>query len=112
MDYIRKKAKQLKKGLIKFKLLLLLLGGAALFGQLLFFQSTDSLLLIFISLFWFILGLLYRFDEKYFFALAIVFLVLTVPPFLLGNYTLAEKFSVWQFLFLTLGLWQGLVIRR
>lgn len=90
----------------KNKLLFISLGIAIVLINILFFPSTDSQVLIAIIFYWLAMGFIYQFNEKFFFALAMVFLVLTPVPFLSGNMLLAERFSVWEFLFIILGLWQ------
>src|SRR3990167_4559581 len=76
--------------------------------NLIFFPSTNSLALLGVMAYWIILGLYYKINEKFFFVLAIVCLILTVPPLLLKNLMWAERFSVWEFLFIALALWQWL----
>lgn len=82
------------------------LGILGLFLHVLFFQSINSIMILPFLCYWLLLGIILKFSEKYFFSIAIFFLVLSVPPFLLGNVDLAERLSVWEFLFLVLGLWQ------
>lgn len=90
----------------KNKKIYLTVGAVCIFAEILFGRGSNSLLLLILLLYWMFLGVVYRLDEKYFFAFAIFFLILSVIPFLLGNYTLAEGISVWEFLFLILGLCQ------
>ena len=78
--------------------------------NILFFQSTNSVVLLFFLAYWLIIGVIYKISEKFFFTLALICLVLTVPPFLLNHMVLAERFSVWEFLFIVLALWQYLYL--
>lgn len=93
----------------KNKIPVLCAGIIALFLHVIFFQSINSLMILPFLFCWIIIGIFYKLDEKYFFGIAIFFLVLSVPPFLLGHIVLAERLSVWEFLFLILGLWQWFV---
>lgn len=98
--------KQIKLFLKNRRRLSLILGILAVIVNIIFFQSTYSLALLLILAYWVIVGVFTRIDEKFFFKLALIFLVLAVPPFLLKQISVAERFSVWEFLFLILGLWQ------
>lgn len=80
------------------------IGCLGLLLHLWFFQSINSIMLVPFMLYWLFLGFFYKLNEKYFFGIALFFLVLTVPFFLLGQFALAEKMSVWEFLFLIMGL--------
>ena len=102
---MKNKIKYLKKN----KNLFLCIGMVALFLHVIFFQSINSLMILPFLFYWIFIGILYKLEEKYFFGIAIFFLVLSVPPFLLGHIVLAERLSVWEFLFLILGLWQWFV---
>lgn len=87
-----------------------IVGIIGIFVNIIFFQSINSIMLLPFLLYWILLGIFYKLDEKYFFGLALFFLILSVFPFLQGDFVLAEKFSVWEFLFLILGLWQWLLL--
>lgn len=93
----------------KYKIPVLCAGIIALFLHVIFFQSINSLMILPFLFSWIIIGIFYKLDEKYFFGIAILFLVLSVPPLLLGNTIIAERLSVWEFLFLILGLWQWFI---
>lgn len=97
------------KFLKKHKVLSICLGIGALFLHVIFLQSINSLMILPFLFYWIAIGIIYTLNEKYFFSVAILFLILSVPPFLLGNMELAERLSVWEFLFLILGLWQWFV---
>lgn len=103
--------KNVPKFLNKNRTLLLFLGIVALFIHVALFQSINSFMILPFLLYWIIIGIFYKLDEKYFFGIAIFFLVLSVPPLLFGNLELSEKFSVWEFLFLILGLWQWVFLQ-
>lgn len=98
--------KKIETLLEKYQWFLFSLGIGWTIINLIFFSSTNSLALLVIIIYWLTLGVIYRISEKFFFVLAIVCLILTVPPFLLKKLMWAERFSVWEFLFLCLGLWQ------
>lgn len=93
----------------KNKILALGVGIIALFLHVILFQSINSLMILPFLFYWIIIGILYKLDERYFFGIALFFLVLSVPPFLLRHMVIAERLSVWEFLFLILGLWQWFV---
>lgn len=84
------------------------IGVIGLVLHVIFFQSINSLMILPFLFYWMFLGIIYKLNEKYFFGIALVFLTLSLPPFLLGNLDLAEKLSVWEYLFLVLGLTQWL----
>lgn len=86
--------------------ILLVIGIIGLFLHVIYFQSVNSLMILPFLFYWIVIGILYKLNERYFFGIALFFLVLSVPPFLLGHMVLAERLSVWEFLFLILGLWQ------
>jgi len=96
----------MSKFLSKYKIQVFCVGVIALLFHVIFFQSINSIVLLPFLFYWIFLGIVYKISEKYFFGLALIFLVLSVPPFLFGNMELAERLSVWEFLFLILGLWQ------
>src|SRR3989344_3807798 len=98
--------KNLSNFIKKNKIQFLSIGIVALFLHVIFFQSINSLMILPILFYWIVIGILCKLDERYFFGIALLFLVLSVPPFLLGHMVLAERLSVWEFLFLILGLWQ------
>jgi len=104
MNYLRRKTKEFKKSLLKFRFLAFLLGGIGLLLDIIFSQSVDVIPQMVIVLFWLILAWLYRLSEKIFFAMAVIFLILTPIPLIFENKILAEKFAVWEFLFIGLGL--------
>lgn len=83
-----------------------LLGIFGVMLNIVFFQSTNSPVLAILMFYWLITGAVYQISENFFFILALSCLVLTVPPFLLKHMVLAERFSVWEFLFLILALCQ------
>ncbi len=85
------------------------LGLIGIFGEIFLSPSSNSILLLVLLLYWLFLGIRTKLDEKYFFGLAMVFLILSVIPFLFGNFTLSERLSVWEFLFLILGLSQWFI---
>lgn len=93
----------------KGKVFFFAIGIIGLFLNIILFQSINSIMLLPFIFYWIFLGIRYKLDERYFFGIALFFLVLSVPPFLLGHMTLAERLSVWEFLFLILGLWQWFV---
>lgn len=95
----------------KNKIPVLASGIIALFLHVIFFQSINSLMILPFLFSWIIIGIIYKLDEKYFFGIAIFFLVLSVPPLLLGKIFLSERLSVWEFLFLILGLWQWVFLQ-
>ncbi len=82
------------------------IGVIGLILHVIYFQSVNSLMILPFFFYWIVIGILYKLDERYFFGIALFFLVLSVPPFLLGHMVLAERLSVWEYLFLVLGLWQ------
>lgn len=90
-------------------ILLFAIGIVGLVVHIIFFQSINSVLLLPFLFYWLLLGVIYKFSEKCFFIIALVFLIASVVPFLLGNLELAEKLSVWQYLFVILGLIQWLL---
>lgn len=85
------------------------IGVIGLIVHIAFFQSINSIMLLPFLFYWFLLGAIYRLNDKYFFGIALLFLILSIPPFLLGYKELAERLSVWEFLFLILGLWQWFI---
>lgn len=101
--------KNMSKFLKKKKILFLSVGIIALFLHVIFFQSVNSVMILPFLLYWIVIGIFYKLNEKYFFGIALVFLVLSVPPFLTGHMVLAERLSVWEYLFLVLGLWQWFI---
>ena len=101
--------KNMSKFLKKNKILVLSVGMIALFLHVIFFQSINSIMILPFLFYWIVIGIFYKLDERYFFGIAIFFLVLSIPPFLLGHIVLAERLSVWEFLFLILGLWQWFI---
>lgn len=94
----------------KKKRIFVTMGIIAVFIDIFLFPSTQSLLLLIISLYWISLSVVYKLHEKFFFGIALVFLVLTVPPFVIEHFTLAERISVWMYLFLILGLIQWMIL--
>lgn len=98
--------KKTKLFLKKYQRWAFFLGIFGVMINIAFFQSINSLVLGLLTIYWLIIAAVYKINEKFFFALALVCLVLTVPPFLLNGMILAERFSVWEFLFLILALWQ------
>lgn len=94
----------------KYQRLAIFLGISGVILNIIFFQSTNSPVLAILMFYWLITGAVYQINEKFFFILALICLVLTVPPFLLNDLVLAERFSVWEFLFLILALWQWLYL--
>lgn len=82
------------------------IGALGLLLHVIFFQSINSIMILPFLFYWMLLGIVFRFSEKYFFGIALFFLIISVPPFLFGNVELAERLSVWEFLFLILGFWQ------
>lgn len=78
--------------------------------NIIFFQSINSPVLAILMIYWLTAGAVYKINEKFFFTLALICLILTVPPFLLNSMVLAERFSVWEFLFIILALWQWLYL--
>lgn len=96
--------------LAKYQWFLFFIGIGWTIINLVFSPSTNSLALLKVMVYWIILGLYYRINEKFFFVLAIICLILTVPPLLLGNLMWAERFSVWEFLFIAIALWQWLYL--
>jgi len=104
MNYLRRKTKEFKKSLLKFRFLAFLLGGIGLLLDIIFSQSVDVIPQMVIVLFWLILAWLYRLSEKIFFAMAVIFLILTPIHLIFGREILAEKLAVWGFLFIGLGL--------
>lgn len=90
----------------KYQRFLFFIGIGLTIINLIFFPSTNSPALLAVMAYWIILGLFYKIKEKFFFILAIFCLILSVPPLLLKNLMWAERFSVWEFLFLILALWQ------
>lgn len=94
----------------KYQRLAIFLGILGVIVNIIFFQSTDSRVLIVFIIYWLIIGAIYNMSEKFFFALALICLVLTVPTFLLNGLVLAERFSVWEFLFIVLALCQWLYL--
>lgn len=101
--------KNISKYLKKNKIRVIFVGIIAVFLHVIYFQSVNSLMILPFLFYWIAIGILCKLDERYFFGIALFFLVLSVPPFLLGHIELAERFSVWEFLFLILGLWQWFV---
>ncbi len=101
-----KKSKQIIK---KGKKIFIFAGVLGLVLHIILFQSINSLFILPILFYWFFLGVVYRFHEKVFFSIALFFLVLTPFAFLLNQFSLAEKFSVWEILFLLLGLTKWLL---
>lgn len=88
-----------------------IIGIVGIFVNILLFQSINSIMLIPFLFYWIFLGIFYRLDEKYFFKLALFFLVLSIFPLIQKDLVLAEKFSVWEYLFLILGLWQWVFLQ-
>ncbi|SRR5258708_3699104 len=101
--------KNIAKFLNKKKLQVYCVGIVALFLHVLFFQSVNSLMILPFLFYWIVIGILCKIDERFFFGIALVFLTLSVPPFLQGNLDLAEKLSIWEYLFLVLGVTQWLL---
>ena len=85
------------------------IGILILIVHIVLFQSINSVFLAPPILYWILLGIIYRLNEKYFFGIALCFLIFSVPPLLIGKLDLAEKFSVWEYLFLVLGLFQWFI---
>lgn len=110
MGKIKQSFSASKLFLKKYQKLGISLGIIGTVFNILFFQSTNSLALLFFLAYWLIIGAVYQISEKFFFTLALICLVLTVPPFLLNHLVLAERFSVWEFLFIMLALWQWLYL--
>ena len=90
----------------KYELVLFILGIIGVSINIILIPSTNSQVLLMIIAYWMLLGIIYKTTEKFFFILALICLILSTIPFLLGNMLLAERFSVWEFLFIILGLWQ------
>lgn len=90
----------------KHKRVFFAIGIIGLFVHIILFESINSTMLVPFLIYWMFLGIVYKLNEKYFFGLALFFLILSVPPFLFGKLVLAERFSVWEYLFLVMGLWQ------
>lgn len=103
--------KRLRDIFKKSKTFFFTIGIIGLFLNIILFQSINSIMLLPFIFYWIFLGIRYKLDEKYFFGIAIFFLILSVPPLLFGNLELSEKFSVWEFLFLVLGLWQWVFLQ-
>lgn len=101
--------KRLRDIFKKSKAFFFTIGIIGLFLNIILFQSINSIMLLPVILYWIFLGIRYKLDERYFFGIALLFLVLSVPPFLTGHMVIAERLSVWEYLFLILGLWQWFI---
>jgi len=104
-----KKLKNINKILRKLKFPLLVFGGMGILWQIIFLQSTDSLPILFLVLFWLVLSLVYNLSERFSFSLAMIFLIITPFPLLAGKLFFAEKMAVWWFLFVIIGLLRWLI---
>ena len=102
--------KKMKQFLEKHQRLAIFLGIFGVIINIAFFQSINSPVLVLLMIYWVIIAAVYKIGEKFFFILALICLVLTVPPFLLNHMVLAERFSIWEFLFIVLALWQYLYL--
>lgn len=96
----------LKKYLARHRKFLFALGIGTTFFDIIFLPATNSPVLLVILAYWLFLGFYYKISEKAFFILALISLVFSIPFFLFNNIVYAERFSVWQFLFLCLALGQ------
>ncbi len=98
--------KMIKEKFGQYRLLFISLGLGGVIINLSFYPSVDSQTLLVLLFYWIFLGAIYKISEKFFFFLALLCLILTVPFFLFKKMIFAERFSVWEFLFICLGLWQ------
>lgn len=103
---MRQTFKMIKEKLGQYRLLVISLGLGGVIVNLSFYPSVDSQALLILIFYWILIGIIYKTSEKFFFFLALLCLILTVPFFLFKNMIFAERFSVWEFLFICLGLWQ------
>ncbi|CAN5194789.1 hypothetical protein BH11PAT1_BH11PAT1_0100 [soil metagenome] len=85
------------------------IGVLGLLFHIYYFQSINSVMILPVFFYWMFLGITYRFSEKYFFGIALIFLLFVPIFFLQNNFSLAEKLSVWEFIFLILGLTQWIL---
>lgn len=91
----------------KYIIFFVCLGVAGIVVSLKISQGVSTPLLLLLFFYWALLGILLLFTEKIFFGVSLVFLILSTFPYLSNNFVLAQKLSVWMYMFLLLGLTQG-----
>jgi len=93
-----------EKQMSKSKLMVLFTGGIINLVIVLYYNTPPDVILLLIIIFWLIVGKLYALKDQLFIILAICFLILTPFPLFFDNQPLANRFAIWQFIYIIIAI--------
>ena len=103
--------KKIKNLLLPYRIFILLASVFGVLAHLFFLSFISDLKLLFLTVLWILSIWLYKLESRVSIAASLIFL--TVCPFLLilGKETMVEKTTVWFYIFLVIGVSQGVFIK-